>query len=295
MRRLPRSFRVRSLRALSLSLTLALALLPLAAETLDAADALPWSDSEGSGQPTIVLIHGAGADRSVWDFVAPVLAKSHRVVRVELPGHGASPAIKQVSVKEVARAVDRALDRERVERAVLVGHSYGAWVALEEAVARPKRAVAVVAIDIGTFTPSDTARIANLERHLKERYASLVRVIFETMSEDPVESDSAVAHALRVPEPVLSGYLRDAWRNDLRPRIRSLRTPVHVITGSATWPASASWEQAKVRLGYVTAGPVEGHRLPLGSHYLMRDQPDSLSALIEKVASAYRTSEAPKK
>jgi pimeloyl-ACP methyl ester carboxylesterase len=259
-----------------------------AAPSPHAADALPWSDSEGTGAPTIVLIHGAGSDRSAWDFVAPLLSRGHRVVRVELPGHGASPALERVSVKEVARAVDRALERQKVERAVLVGHSYGAWVALEAALARPKRAAAVVALDTGTFAPADTARVANLERHLKERYYSLVRVIFETMSEDPVESDSAVALAMRVSPEVLSGYLRDAWRTDLRPRIRALKTPVTVITGAATWPAAAPWTEAKTQLGYETAGDVHGYRLARASHLLMRDQPDSLAVLIERVASSVR-------
>jgi len=271
------------------SVWIAAPLLLAAVTALAGRDALPWSASEGTGDPAIVLIHGAGADRSAWDFVAPLLSRTHRVVLVELPGHGASAAIERVSVKEVARAVDRALERQKVERAVLVGHSYGAWVALETAMARPKRAAAVVALDTGTFAPPDTARVASLERHLKERYPSLVRVIFEVMSEDPVESDSAVAIALRVPPEVLSGYLRDAWRVDLRPRLRSLKTPVTVITGAATWPASAPWEVAKVKLGYETAGDVRGYRLSRASHLLMRDQPDSLAALIEQVAGSVGT------
>ena len=97
-----------------------------AASALLAGDLPPWSDAQGKGEPTIVLLHGAGSDRSLWDLVLPTLAKTHRVVRVELPGHGASPMIGAITVKEVAKAVDQALERQHVERAILVGHSSSA-------------------------------------------------------------------------------------------------------------------------------------------------------------------------
>ncbi len=256
----------------------------LAASALFAGDIPPWSDAQGKGEPTIVLLHGAGSDRSLWDLMLPTLAKTHRVVRVELPGHGASPMIAAITVKDVARAVDQALERQHVEQAILVGHSYGAWVALEEAVAHPKRAAAVVVIDMGSYTPQDSARTAALGRYIEERYPSLVRAIFEVMSTNPAESDSAVEQALRVPRKVLSAYLRDAWRTDLRDRIRELEIPIHVIAADGSWPVTQPWERARHRFGYMTMGTAEGHRIPGSGHLIMRDQPDSLAALLLKIA-----------
>lgn len=260
------------------------AMILAASSALIAGDLPPWSDSHGTGEPTIVLLHGAGSDRSLWDLVLPALTEAHRVVRVELPGHGASPMIPEITVKEAARAVDRALERERVERALLVGHSYGAWVVLEEAVARPKRVSAVAVLDMGSYTPQDSARNASLERYIQERYPSLINAIFMVMSENPVECDSAVAKALRVPREVLTAYLRDSWRIDLRPRIRNLKTPIHFIATEGSWPAAQPWENARPRFGYVTAGPVEGYRIAGSGHLLMRDRPDTLAALLLGIA-----------
>jgi pimeloyl-ACP methyl ester carboxylesterase len=270
---------------LALRPTLFLCLLLLAPLTL-AGDAAPWSDETGAGEPTIVLLHGIGADHAIWDQIVPALAARHRVVRVDLPGHGASSPIGAITVANVARAVDRALEARHVERALLVGHSYGGWVALEEAVAKPRRAAGVVVIDMGAYTPPDTARIATLEHHLKERYVSLVQVIFENMSIDPVECDSSVARALRVAPDVLGGYLRDSWRGDMRPRIRDLSVPVHVVATAAAWPESQSWEAARARAGYATRGPVEGHRVTGSGHLVMMDRPDTLAVLIERIADA---------
>jgi pimeloyl-ACP methyl ester carboxylesterase len=121
---------------------------------------------------------------------------------------------------------------------------------------------------------------------LKDRYTSLIPVMFQVMALNPVEADSAVALAMRTPRPVLSAYLTDAWHADLRPRIRSLKTPVHVITAEATWPASRPWEKMKDDFGYRTAGPVTGYRVMGAGHLVMRDQPDTLAAILERIAAA---------
>ncbi len=250
-----------------------------------AGDNAPWSDERGSGDPTIVLLHGIGADRNVWNLVAPHLVRNHRVVVVDLPGHGSSPPIRDVSVANVARAVDRALSDRHVEHALLVGHSYGAWVALEEAAVNPRRVAGVVVLDIGAFTPADTARTASLERYLRDQYPSLIRVIFEGMSIDPVESDSAVAHALRLSPDVLRAYFLDSWHTDMRDRIRDLTVPIHVVATTSAWPASQSWEDARARAGYATKGPVVGHRIDGSAHLIMRDRPDTLATIVERIAA----------
>jgi len=210
------------------------------------------------------------------------------VVVVDLPGHGSSPPIRDVTVANVARAVERALEERHVKGALLVGHSYGGWVALEAAAANPKRAAGVVVLDIGAYTPVDTARTAPLERYLRDRYASLIRVIYEHMSIDPVEGDSAFVRAMRLDPEVLGAYFRDSWRGDMRDRIRNLTVPVHVIATSAAWPASQSWEDARARAGYATKGDVVGHRIDGSGHLLMRDRPDTLATILEGIASTLR-------
>lgn len=81
--------------------------------------------------PALVLIHGLAGSARWWDPLVPGLAESHRVIRVDLLGHGrsAKPAGGGYAVPEQARRVGGVLDRLGVEEAVVVGHSTGGSVA----------------------------------------------------------------------------------------------------------------------------------------------------------------------
>lgn len=242
------------------------------------------SETRGSGSPTLVLIHSIGGDRSDWDPVAPALAKRHRLLLVDLPGHGRSGPPDEETVAATARMLEQVLAKRKVTGAILVGHSYGALVALEAAAASPKRAAAVVAIDAATFTQADSGQVAEVEKILRERYSVFLSAIFQRMSTDPTRAESLMTHAMRVKPEVLGAYFRDAWRADLRPRIKSMKTPVHLIATPLLWPPAESWTSARARLGYETAGPAVGHRILDSAHYIALDQPDSLVQVIERIA-----------
>src|SRR5262245_8710749 len=73
----------------------------------------PPSASAAFGQgPTVVLVHGLGSRDEHWLPVARLLARDHRVVMVDLPGHGASPMPDPFSLERAATALDLALEHE---------------------------------------------------------------------------------------------------------------------------------------------------------------------------------------
>jgi pimeloyl-ACP methyl ester carboxylesterase len=88
---------------------------------------------EGSRRPQrapVVLLHCYGCSLHWWDRIAPLLAKRHRVIRIDLLGFGGSekPA-GGYSIPEQAAVVASVLNRMEVEGAVVVGHSMGGSVA----------------------------------------------------------------------------------------------------------------------------------------------------------------------
>ena len=86
------------------------------------------------GQPTIVFLHGAGADHTVWALQTRYFAHRRRnVLAVDLPGHGRSAGPALETIEDMADWVTGVLDAVGVDRAALVGHSMGSLVALDAA------------------------------------------------------------------------------------------------------------------------------------------------------------------
>jgi pimeloyl-ACP methyl ester carboxylesterase len=82
------------------------------------------------GDPPLLLIHGFGVSMRWFEPVVPALAREHRVIRVDLLGHGGSEKPRgSYSMERQADLVAQVLDRLDVERAAVVGHSMGGIVA----------------------------------------------------------------------------------------------------------------------------------------------------------------------
>lgn len=92
------------------------------------------------GRPTVVFIHGAGHDHSVWTLQTRYFA-SHgwNVVAPDLPCHGRSGGPALASIEALADWVLALLGALGIEQAMLVGHSMGSLIALEAAARAPGR------------------------------------------------------------------------------------------------------------------------------------------------------------
>jgi len=85
-------------------------------------------------RPTIVFVHGAANDHSVWTLQSRYFAWHGRnVLALDLPGHGRSAGDALASVEHIADWLVRVLDAAGIERAAFVGHSMGALAVLEAA------------------------------------------------------------------------------------------------------------------------------------------------------------------
>ncbi|NIC41136.1 alpha/beta fold hydrolase [Aquabacterium sp. A08] len=91
-------------------------------------------------QPTVVFIHGVLNDHSVWILQSRYLAHhGWNVLAIDLPGHGKSGGEAPASVQDASRAVLGLLDALKIEKAALVGHSFGSLIALQTAADAPER------------------------------------------------------------------------------------------------------------------------------------------------------------
>ena len=107
-------------------------------------------------QPTVVFVHGAGMDHTVWALQTRYFAWHGRnVLALDLPGHGRSAGPPLASIGALADWLVRLLDSLAVEGAALAGHSMGSLVVLDAAGRHPGRVSALALL--GTSVPMPVA------------------------------------------------------------------------------------------------------------------------------------------
>jgi pimeloyl-ACP methyl ester carboxylesterase len=108
------------------------------------------TDSAGDDEPPFLLIHGLAANLAFWYArIAPALARRHRVVMFDLRGHGrTSMPAHGYACDRMAADARALLDHLEIDRAHVVGHSFGGNVALHFACRSPDRTASLTMADV---------------------------------------------------------------------------------------------------------------------------------------------------
>ena len=105
-------------------------------------------------EPAVVLVHGAGGDRTVWQLQTRWIAHhGYRAAAVDLPGHGGSEGPALDSIEQMGEWLAGAIEALGMAPAHLVGHSMGTFVALEAAVQRPETVRSLVLLGTAGAMP----------------------------------------------------------------------------------------------------------------------------------------------
>jgi len=94
----------------------------------------------GSGDETVILVHGFGGDLDNWLFNIDALAETATVYAVDLPGHGQSTkSLGKPSLATLTSALSEFMDKAGIAKAHLVGHSMGGAISMELAGSKPAK------------------------------------------------------------------------------------------------------------------------------------------------------------
>lgn len=195
--------------------------LPLLAETAVLDNSKIHYAAAGRSTRTVVLIHGWTCDHTFWQAQIDVLKQRYRVFALDLPGHGRSEPAPDYSMQRFARAVNAVLEKEKVQKAVLAGHSMGGAVMLEFARLYPEKVLAIVAVDAFFPDPGASKPLEDLAARFEgpramEARAKMVHGMF-TPATSPEVRRKIETVMLGTPAEVAAGAMRgmaelSVWR-----------------------------------------------------------------------------------
>jgi len=255
----------------------------------------------GAG-PDIVMVHGLGGNLATWHLkIAPMLWDRYRILTYDLRGHGYSDLTPDgYTCTNLATDLKLLLDHLGVERADIVGHSYGADIALYFAYLYPERVRHVVLIEAMVPALVPTITRAQFER------ADWAATVLEKMG-IPIPDDRRydAEYMLRevMKHPIRWGPLKDMparWTTDhmielygattilkdaldigalTTDQLETIRVPVHLVYDRG----STLWRQAYRHLNRSLPN-VTSTLLPTGSkeiaHFSPLEKPEAITEQI---------------
>jgi pimeloyl-ACP methyl ester carboxylesterase len=109
-------------------------------------------DFDASKQ-NLLFIHGSGGNHGIWSYQYGRLHKKYNIAAVDLSGHGNSQGKGERDVQRYCEWMKKLLDVLDMKKAVLVGHSLGASIALRFAISYSEEIAGIVCIGGGIKTP----------------------------------------------------------------------------------------------------------------------------------------------
>jgi pimeloyl-ACP methyl ester carboxylesterase len=237
--------------------------------------------TDGSGEPALVFIHGGLADRSFWESELRNLSGDHRVIAIDLAGHGESGSNRRKwGIPEFGADVRAVADAEGVKSMVLFGNSLGGPVAIEAALLLGDKVLGVVGVD--TFqsltylvTPEEARQRAEAFR---EDYSGslkqMVKALFHPDADPAIVADAEQRMQATPPGAAYQMFLSMAGYMPAT-SARHLAVPLRAINGNL-YPTDVAGVRA-VKADFDVA--VMTHM----GHYPMLERPAEFDRLVMEV------------
>ena len=162
-------------------------------------------------RPTIVFIHGAGMDHTIWVLFNRFFARfAFNTFAVDLPGHGYSEGKPLSTIEEMAEWLSKFLDKAGISKTALVGHSLGSLIAIEAASRLPDKISNIILL--GTSCPmlvgEPLLSAAELNKHAAVDMIMLYGHAYcSQLGGNPVAGINIVNSSMRLLERALDGRL----------------------------------------------------------------------------------------
>lgn len=259
------------------------------AEVVPAKDGVPIHYSvQGKGEPALVFIHCWSCDRNLWDNQVSVFAKDHRVVTIDLPGHGASgQGRKNWSIESYADDVNTVINKLKLKRVILIGSSMGGPIALEATRRMPERVVGVVPVDSlhnveSTLDPKVLEdALKQLRADYKVAVTGLLNQFFFSPSTPPAVKNRIISEATARPPELAITILEAIFKYRSASALSEIKVPIRAINADMT---PTNLEVNRKYAPQFDAVIIKG-----SGHYPMLEHPEKFNELLADFVRNLRT------
>lgn len=248
------------------------------------------------GLPVAVLVHGGAAHAGWWDYIGPLLTDEHRILAIDLSGHGDSDHRDVYTLQTWAAEVLAVAQQESAAKPVVFGHSMGGFVALTAAKLFGDQLAGTVAIDSPVREMSLEAKAwVTAGNHPPDNkvYPSREVILgrFRTLPEDEASQSYIRDHiAAGSIKQVEGGW---SWKFDPAIFLRSRMEPEDLARAACN-VALFRGERGMATLD-ITADVAErlGGHVPVtvirdAGHHIMLEQPIALLAALQTLLGQWR-------
>ena len=238
----------------------------------------------GSGKTALIFVHGWNCDGRYWHKQIPVFAKEYQVITVDLAGHGHSSLDRSdFTMVSFARDVKAVMDRENIDRAILIGHSMGGGVIAEAAGLMPDSVVGIVGVDtlqnVAELTPQRV--IDEMAKPFEADFKSATQNFVATMF--PAGTDQQLMNWVKedmssAPKDIalnaFRNYLGQYVTGEAAIVFKDITIPV-VSINARLWPTAAEENRKHIQnyqLFYIEDT----------GHFPMLEKPEEFNILLEK-------------
>ncbi len=238
----------------------------------------------GKGEPTLVFVHGWCCDARYWRKQVPFFSEKHRVVVLDLAGHGHSGLTRKTytmaAFGDDVRAVTEAVGSDRV---ILIGHSMGGAVIVEAARRMPERVIGLIGVDTleNIEYPLTTEELKQMTEPLQKDFQAGCRQFVQEMmrpQSDPKLRQWILADMAAAPPAVglsaLTEMMTQYLTGEAAENFEKVRLPVITVNGDM-WPIDYEANRRHM-LSY------EAIVLKNADHFLMMTRPDEFNRALEK-------------
>jgi len=235
-------------------------------------------ENGGAGGPAFVFVHGTSCDRSFFAPQAEHFARQHRVVSVDLRGHGESD--KPSGPYPIAAYADDLayiIEHQGLGKVVAVGHSMGGMIVLELAAAHPDCVGAIVMVDSTLpFSPDRYTAVEAVAAGIEAGDQGPRRQWIESMflpNSDRQLVEKVMRVMLAAPPHVAASAIRGALEFDCQTAAALCKVPaLHLAASPQRIPPPLIAERLQNLVNGCTVG---------AGHFNQLEVPDQVNAMIE--------------